>query len=96
MFVSTKLLNLKYKPSVYRSRTMVTYRYMIDEAIIAIRTVTKAEEEGYFGANPKIWGEDEFASLIELLAVGLTTDHQAGGLGEFSLPPHGVVIERRH
>ena len=36
--------------------------------------VSKAEEEGYFGANPKIWGEREYDSLVELLAVGLTTD----------------------
>ena len=38
--------------------------------------VTKAEEEGYFGTNPKIWGEDEYAALIEMLTVGLGADKE--------------------
>ena len=33
--------------------------------------VTKAEEEGYFGTNPKVWQEEAYNSLIELLTVGL-------------------------
>jgi hypothetical protein len=38
--------------------------------------VTKAEEEGYLGTNPKIWGEDEYATLIEMLTVGLGADKE--------------------
>ena len=38
--------------------------------------VTKAEEEGYFGTKPKIWGEDECAALIEMLTVGLGADRE--------------------
>ena len=33
--------------------------------------VTKAEAQGYFGANPRIWDEPEFAMLIEMRTTAL-------------------------
>ncbi len=36
--------------------------------------VDRAEQEGYFGASPKVWGEQEYHQLVELLAAGLTSN----------------------
>ena len=36
--------------------------------------VSKAEAQGCFGVNPKIWGEPEYAMLIEMLATALCAD----------------------
>ena len=33
--------------------------------------VTNAEAEGYFGETPKIWGEPDYAMLIEMLTSAL-------------------------
>ena len=33
--------------------------------------VDKAEQQGYIGTNPKIWGEREYATLIEMLTHAL-------------------------
>ena len=55
--------------------------------------VGRAEEEGYFGENPKIWEEEDYDSLIELRAIGFQTSPDE--LDQASLPPYGLV-EKRH
>jgi hypothetical protein len=34
----------------------------------------EAERQGYFGTDPKIWGDKEYDELIELLTAGLSTN----------------------
>ena len=36
--------------------------------------VSKAEAQGFFGANPTSWGEPEYAMLIEMLTTALCAD----------------------